>query len=224
MTHSTLLVNASLVLDHERRPLVWQTWRLSPDGKYVLFRADSKQQWRHSSRANYWVYRLSDSTSFPITTLEYPPRTAFASWSPVGHALAFVHSNDLYVIPESAMGDSNPKAVRVTTDGSETVFNGVPDWVYEEEVYSTDSVLWWSPDGRTLAYLRSDETEVKDYRLQFYNPSGDAFDVHQYTTELDMKSASRFRTRGTNCPGMTLCRLKTASSPKLLGLTPMRYW
>jgi dipeptidyl aminopeptidase len=133
MTHSTLLVNASLVLDHERRPLVWQTWRLSPDGKYVLFRADSKQQWRHSSRANYWVYRLSDSTSFPITTLEYPPRTAFASWSPVGHALAFVHSNDLYVIPESAMGDSNPKAVRVTTDGSETVFNGVPDWVYEEE-------------------------------------------------------------------------------------------
>lgn len=85
------------------------------------------------------------------------------------------------------MSGSRPASIRVTTDGSETVFNGVPDWVYEEEVYGTDSVLWWSPDGKSLAYLRSDETVVKNYRLQYYNPSGNAFDVHQYTTDLDMK-------------------------------------
>lgn len=187
MTHSTLLVNSTLVLDQEGRKLNWQTWHLSPEGKYVLFRTDSNQQWRHSTRGNYWVHRLSDSTTFPITTLAQPPQTAFAAWSPVGHALAYVSSNDLYVIPENELKGSDPKSIRVTTDGSETVFNGVPDWVYEEEVYSTDSVLWWSPDGRSLAYLRSDETEVKNYRLQFYNPSSDAFEVHQYTTELDMK-------------------------------------
>jgi dipeptidyl aminopeptidase len=187
MTQSTLLVNSTLVLDQEGHKLNWQTWHLSPDGKYVLFRTDSTQQWRHSTRGNYWVYRLSDSSTYPITTPAHPPQTAFAAWSTVGHALAYVMENDLYVIPEKELAGPKPKAIRVTTDGSETVFNGVPDWVYEEEVYATDSILWWSPDGSSLAYLRSDETEVQDYRLQFYNPSSDAFEVHQYTTELDMK-------------------------------------
>jgi len=67
------------------------------------------------------------------------------------------------------------------------VFNGVPDWVYEEEVVETDSTLWWSPDGNTVAFLRMDEADVKDYKLQYYNPSDDAFEPHQYPTELDMK-------------------------------------
>lgn len=187
MTHSSLLVNSSHVLDAQGHQLDWQTWRLSPDGKYVLFRSNSVQQWRHSTRGNYWIHRLSDASTFPITAPSEPPQIAFASWSPVGHALAFVQSNDLYIIPEKEMSGKEPRAVRVTTDGSETVFNGVPDWVYEEEVYGTDSVLWWSPDGQTVAYLRSDETEVKNYRLQYYNPTGDAFSVHQYPTELDMK-------------------------------------
>lgn len=40
------------------------------------------------------------------------------------------------------------------------MFNGVPDWVYEEEVFSADYALWFSPNGEEIAFLRSDETEV----------------------------------------------------------------
>ena len=29
-----------------------------------------------------------------------------------------------------------------------TVFNGIADWVYEEEVISDTRALWFSPDGR----------------------------------------------------------------------------
>ena len=94
--------------------------------------------------------------------------------------------NDLYVVPGAELGETT-SAVRITTDGSDVVFNGVPDWVYEEEVVETDSTTWWSPDGQTIAYLRMNESEVKDYRLQFYNPSTDAYTTNQYTTELDMK-------------------------------------
>jgi dipeptidyl aminopeptidase len=75
----------------------------------------------------------------------------------------------------------------VTEDGSEVVFNGVPDWVYEEEVLETDSAMWWSPNAESVAFLRSDEAAVKDYKLQYYNPSNDAFEPHPYPSELDMK-------------------------------------
>jgi len=31
------------------------------------------------------------------------------------------------------METDTPDVIQVTDDGSDTVFNGVPDWVYEEE-------------------------------------------------------------------------------------------
>ena len=40
------------------------------------------------------------------------------------------------------------------------MFNAIPDWVYEEEIYGTTSLLWFSPDGKQLAYLSIDETGV----------------------------------------------------------------
>lgn len=188
-TSSEILVDASKVTKEDGTQLHWSGWSLSADMKYVLFQADYLRQWRHSSHANYYIHRLSDSVTVPVTRPSSPPVIAKCIWAPVGHALAFISSNDLFVIPESSMDSGEPSegAIQVTTDGSEVVFNGVPDWVYEEEVFASDHTTWWSPDASTIAYLRMNESEVKDYRLQFYNPSNDAFEPHQYTTEIDMK-------------------------------------
>ncbi|RCI03344.1 hypothetical protein CU098_011828 [Rhizopus stolonifer] len=60
------------------------------------------------------------------------------------------------------------KHKQVTFDGSKTVFNGIPDWVYEEEVLASNFALWWAPDSSHLAYLRLDETSVPEYHLQMY--------------------------------------------------------
>ncbi|TYJ58321.1 hypothetical protein B9479_000866 [Cryptococcus floricola] len=187
MTEDTLLVESSLVLDTEGNKLHWQSWALSADMEYVLFQTDHVKQWRHSSFGNYWVHRRSDSVTFPVAAPTKKPTISHCTWSPVGHALAFVSKNDVYLITESGMASSAPESIRITDDGSHTVFNGVPDWVYEEEVFESDTALWWSPDAKTIAFLRSDESKVKDYKLQYYNPSNDAFEVHQYQTELDMK-------------------------------------
>ncbi|WWC64025.1 uncharacterized protein I303_106631 [Kwoniella dejecticola CBS 10117] len=187
MTEETLLVDSNKVLDLHGNKLHWQSWALSADMEYVLFKTDLVKQWRHSSFGNYWVHRRSDSVTFPVVTPSIHPTVTKCVWSPVGHALAFVSKNDLYLITQEEMHSTTPKPTRITNDGSETVFNGVPDWVYEEEVFETDSAVWWSPDAQTLAYLRSDESAVKDFKLQYYNPSSDAFEVHQYATELDMK-------------------------------------
>ncbi|KAK8844035.1 hypothetical protein IAR55_006829 [Kwoniella newhampshirensis] len=187
MTLDTVLVDSSHVQDGNGNKLQWQSWALSADMEYVLFKTNHIKQWRHSSFGNYWVYRRSDSVTFPVIAPTNPPTITHCTWAPVGHALSFVSKNDIYVIPESEMASTEPRPVRVTDDGSEVLFNGVPDWVYEEEVFETDSALWWSPDASTIAYLRSDESAVKDFKLQYFNPSGDAFEAHQYPSELDMK-------------------------------------
>lgn len=189
MNSTELLVEASKVV-YRGRQLKWWTWELSADRQYVLFQTHRKKQWRHSSYGNYFVHRLSDGETIPIATPLDTPDTALATWAPVGHALAYVQANDIYIIPEPELDTSSPLAVRVTYDGSETVFNGVPDWVYEEEVLKADSALWWSPNGDTVAFLRSDETDVPVYKLQYYNPTDDAFSSHQYPTEKDIRSAS----------------------------------
>ena len=186
-SYERVLVESHKVVDGNGTPLHWSGWTLSADMQYVLFQTDYLKQWRHSSHGNYWIHRFSDGLTFPVAPPTSPPTIAKCVWSPVGHSLVYISENDLYVIPGEELASSNPNAVRVTTDGSAVVFNGVPDWVYEEEIFETDYTTWWSPDGQTLAYLRMNESEVKDYRLQFYNPSNDAFEPHAYTTELDMK-------------------------------------
>jgi dipeptidyl aminopeptidase len=185
-TEPRILVEATKVVDDHGDPIHWSAWSLSADMEYVLFQTDFKKQWRHSSHANYYLHRLSDSSTFPVLDPTIPPIITKCIWSPVGHSLAYVSANDLYVIPGNELA-RGAEAIRITDDGSEVIFNGVPDWVYEEEVVEADFTTWWSPDGNTIAYLRMDEAEVKNYRLQFYNPSDDAFEPHPYTTDLDMK-------------------------------------
>lgn len=55
----------------------------------------------------------------------------------------------------------------VTTDGSaeKRIKYGTASWVYGEELGQT-TAMWWSPDGRKLAYYRFDESPVQDYYLQ----------------------------------------------------------
>lgn len=186
--NTKILVSAQDVKDpRSGEQLQWNSWKLSADMQYVLFGANKKQQWRHSSHANYFVHRLSDHATFALHEPSDPPTVAYVEWSPVSHSIAYVSSNDLYVIPADELAAGKPKAIRVTNDGSDVVFNGVPDWVYEEEVVQLDYTLYWSPNGQNIAYMRMNETEVKEYNLQIYNPSDDAFAVNPYTTEVVMR-------------------------------------
>ena len=55
----------------------------------------------------------------------------------------------------------------ITSDGSRDrrIKYGSASWVYGEELDQT-TAMWWSPDGRKLAFYRFDEANVPDYFLQ----------------------------------------------------------
>lgn len=82
---------------------------------------------------------------------------------------------------------TSASSIRVTTSGNASLFHGVPDWIYEEEVLARDYALWWSPDSSKIAFLRLDETAVDEYRFPIYNPTEDSYAVTPYTEDVVIK-------------------------------------
>ncbi|KAF8638411.1 hypothetical protein AX17_002236 [Amanita inopinata Kibby_2008] len=184
-TNSTKnLVARQDVKDENGQPLLWMKWQLSADMKYILLKAHERKQWRWSSFGNYYVHHIETKKTHPIIPPTNPPVTSYATWSPTGKSIAYVADNDLYIKP-SASPSTSP--IRITTSGNASLFHGVPDWVYEEEIFSGDYALWWSPDSSKIAFLAFDETLVDEYKFPVYNPTGNANEVVPYTNDVVMK-------------------------------------
>ena len=65
------------------------------------------------------------------------------------------------------------------------IFNAVPDWVYEEEIFGDTKTLWWSPDGEYLAFLRMNETGVPTYTVPYYQAGQNV--APAYPLNLDIR-------------------------------------
>ncbi len=75
---------------------------------------------------------------------------------------AFHRDRNLYLSNADGSGE-----VAVTTGGNEKerIKYGIGSWVYGEELSQT-TAIWWSPDGKKIAFYRFDESPVQDYFLQ----------------------------------------------------------
>lgn len=90
------------------------------------------------------------------------------TFSPDEKYVAFTRNNDLYTL-EVASG----KETRLTTGGSDLILNGFASWVYMEEIFGRGTAyraFWWSPDSKTLAYMRFDQSRIGMFPL--YNADG----------------------------------------------------
>ncbi|XP_037094894.1 inactive dipeptidyl peptidase 10-like [Pollicipes pollicipes] len=112
---------------------------VSSDQQYVLLAHNIRQKFRHSYIAQYTVYDIARGFSTPLTPTPEDrghPTLNYAAWVPTnnvtrgrGNALVMVHKNDIYY---KASAGAEP-VERVTASGKPgVVFNGVPDWLYEE--------------------------------------------------------------------------------------------
>ncbi len=89
-------------------------------------------------------------------------RQATEAWAPDSSMKAVYRDRNLFISSRDGTGEK-----QLTTDGSETarIKYGTASWVYGEELRQT-TAMWWSPDGKRLAFYRFDENPVKDYVLQ----------------------------------------------------------
>lgn len=87
-----------------------------------------------------------------------------------GKWIATNRKNDMYLIEKATK-----KERRLTTDGSDLIFNGRADAVYQEEIFFPSRSLrafWWSPDSAHIAFLRLDDSAVAKFTL--INPTQSA--------------------------------------------------
>lgn len=124
---------------------------ISPDSKRAVIVKDN----------DLYFFTVGDKQLKQLTLDKSPEVNS--RFSPDGSKIAFTKNKDLYVYDLA-----NSKEIRLTTDAADRVYNGYASWVYYEEILGRSSMyaaFWWSPDGNTIAYLRSDETEVPVFTL-----------------------------------------------------------
>uniref|UniRef100_A0A665V595 Dipeptidyl peptidase like 10 n=1 Tax=Echeneis naucrates TaxID=173247 RepID=A0A665V595_ECHNA len=137
-------------------------YSVSPDLKYVLFAYDVKQVYRHSYMASYSIYNIHTREVWELD----PPEVVnsvlqYAAWGVQGQQLIYIFENNIYY-----QSDVKSNSLRLTSSGKEgVIFNGIADWLYEEEILQTHVAHWWSPDGERLAFLVLNDSLVPNMAL-----------------------------------------------------------
>ncbi|KAF3196805.1 diacylglycerol pyrophosphate phosphatase [Orbilia oligospora] len=180
-----------------RIPRGYAQYWIRPDLKKVLFAVNYSKQYRHSYFADYLILDVATGQTTPIVA-DQAGDIQYAEFAPTGDAIAFVRGNDIYL-------NIKGQVTQITRDGGPDTFNGVPDWVYEEEIFGDRKTLWWSPDGEYVAYLRFDETGVETFRVPYYMNNQKI--APAYPRELEL----RYPKVGTTNPTVTFHLLEVSS-------------
>lgn len=120
-------------------------YQWSPDGKTLLFPLGGE----------LYLYDLGKSGKAAVRKLT--TGEGFATdpkVSPKGGFVSFVRARNLWAI-DLATGAE----LQLTSDGSDTIGNGVAEFVADEEM-DRHTGYWWAPDDSAIAFARIDESKV----------------------------------------------------------------
>ena len=139
--------------------------------RYRLEYENKQQLYRHSFMADY--YLVDDQKNVRIKLSDVPVRDAVIS--PNGKYVVYAKAdNNLYIYKidfktEVAITQSKDESdlMDVEEKGNTQVFNGIADWLYEEE-FGVTCLFAFSPDSKYLAFVRLDEKEVPSFEWQTF--------------------------------------------------------
>ncbi len=158
----SILVKADeLIPEGKSAQIKIENYTFSDDETKLVLKNDYKSIYRRSGTANNYVF---DFKTRKLKTLSDNGKQMFATLAPVGNKVAFVRDNNLFVKDL----DYNTET-QITTDGEKNkIKNGWADWVYEEEFSKAES-FFWNSNGTKIAFIRYDESKVKEYEMALYN-------------------------------------------------------
>ncbi len=161
MVTDTLVKGKWLIAGNATTPISFSDYTLSSNENKILFTTGKEQIYRHSSRADFYVY---DRTTKKLTAVSEKGKQMYAALSHDGNKAAFARDNNLFM--KDFILD---REVQVTFDGRKNeIINGANDWVYEEE-FSFSRSFEWSPDGKRIAFYKFDESRVREFTLTYYD-------------------------------------------------------
>ena len=138
----------------------WDGYTMSSDEKSILLWNNSNPIYRYSYTADHYIYNIKDNK---LERLSNAGGEEIATLSPDGSKVAYVKDNNVF-FKNLATGATST----VTTDGKKNeIINAVPDWVYQEE-FGVLNTFTWSADGRYLAFIRFDESQVPMCSMELY--------------------------------------------------------
>ncbi len=130
------------------------------NNRYRLEYENEQKLFRHSFFADYY---LVDTQKGNARTRVSDAPIRDAKMSPNGKYVVYAKAdNNLYIYKVDFKTE-----VAITTDTNTEIFNGISDWLYEEE-FGTTGLFAFSPDNKQVAFVRLNETEVPTFSWQTY--------------------------------------------------------
>lgn len=153
------LINGSDLNLSDGNSIEIEEYQISSNQNLALLGTSIEPIYRRSSLGQYYLYNLSNQKLTPVAS----DKILNPSFSPDDSKIAYVKDNDLYYLDINTL-----KETRITSDGKKNaIINGAADWVYEEEFEFTKA-FFWSPDSKSVAFYRFDESDVKEYSMQVW--------------------------------------------------------
>uniref|UniRef100_A0A8I3W7M1 A-type potassium channel modulatory protein DPP6 n=1 Tax=Callithrix jacchus TaxID=9483 RepID=A0A8I3W7M1_CALJA len=143
-------------------------YEISPDREYALFSYNVEPIYQHSYTGYYVLSKIPHGDPQSLDPPEVSnAKLQYAGWGPKGQQLIFIFENNIYYCAHVGK-----QAIRVVSTGKEgVIYNGLSDWLYEEEILKTHIAHWWSPDGTRLAYATINDSRVPLMELPTYTGS-----------------------------------------------------
>ncbi len=162
------------------KPFPLSGYRWNGAGTAILLAADSDLWlWRFDAKSGEALVRLTNDKEAEEQPL----------FSPDGTKVAFSKGHDLWVVDVATKA-----ATRLTATGTDTLRNGTLDWVYEEELSNRRGRAFaWSPDSRSIAYLRLDGGRVPEYPIVDFLPPNGALTRQRYPNAGDPNAIPSIR-------------------------------
>lgn len=152
--------------DKEFADLSWKpvSFKFNADGSCLLLLSDRKAVYRHSATYKVYLWTVDRKGNFvKAADLSRNGKLQEVMFSPDGKKVSYIRDNNLYYYDVESR-----KETAVSRDGElNRIRNGHTDWVYEEE-FGFTRAYDWRPDSKMIAYLKFDESALKEYDMTIW--------------------------------------------------------
>ncbi|MDR1740130.1 MAG: DPP IV N-terminal domain-containing protein [Bacteroidales bacterium] len=149
---------------------------ISHNKSKVLFLYETQKIYRFSFEYYAVVWDIEKDTGY---ILGVENKISNAEFSPDDSKVAYIMNNNLYYFDLET-----GKHITITTDGEEDrIIKGRLNYLYEEEfLYVAPDFRGyiWSPDSKTIAFLRLDQSDVKDVLIDVYSRISTVPNINRY--------------------------------------------